>query len=1155
MPNSAISDLFRMQERFMRSVNIERDFADPKALSGYILTPQTQLYTERLLSGLRNDSGQRAWRITGDYGSGKSSFALLFSHLLAGRKAQLPLHLRQVVDFRRLGISQPLLIPILVTGSLEPLSTALLRAIKRDLTVFAGLRRNSRVFEQIENSLADAEKARLSDSIVTDIIQEACSHIIDSGKGSGLLILLDELGKFLEYGALHPERQDVFLLQTLAEIASRSLKKPIFVVGLLHQGFNAYAEHLSVPAQKEWEKVAARFDELIFNQTLEHTTLLIADALNIRADCLTKSIVDRSRHDMAALVKLGWYGAGGHRSTLAEIAQRLYPLHPSTVPALLRLFTRFGQNERSLFSFLLSNEPFGLQAFADRAIGPDNFYRLYHLYDFARYSFGSRFGKESFRTHWNHIDSMIESFASEHELDLQILKTVGLLNLLDSGTMLATEESLAASIGVDLDKVRISLRRLTHKATLYYRGVAGGFCLWPHTSVNVEKLYQEAVRTIDHSAGRVADGINRYLEIRPIVARRHYINTGSLRHFEVRYCPVAEIDGHLRFEKDSADGLVLVILCETEEERQIAVRAVRSKDIPRNPRVVSVIPQPLNVLRGLLLELQRWQWVQANTPELVNDTFAAEEVSRQLATAADSLERRVKSLLDLQQFGGDARPAFFRSGKDIQLSTGRRLLSYLSKICEEVYPDSPRIANELVNRRTLSSAAAAARMRLLEGIFEGSGKRYLGMDETKKPPEMSLYLSVLKSTHLHRETSKGWTLSIPPENEDCGRIRPAMLRIQAILDQAEGKRVVLSDIFSHLRRPPLGIRDGLIPIVFSVFAVVNEQHLAFYDSGIFMRRMAGLDVMRFVKNPEMFEVQFCRMSGIKASVFERLLRVLELSPTRDGAIDILDIVRPLCVFVAQLPNFTQRTQQLAPHALAVRDVLLAAREPSTLLFVDLPGACGFREFGDGRRSSKEIDKFVAALKEAIDELRGAFPRLRERIKKDLFQSMGLPRAEADFRSALSTRAERLSLSATDPRLRAFCNRLADTHLATPEWLESIGSTICSIPPNRWSDSDCDKFAQELSVMSNKFRHVESIVFAGGLPKVPGQALRLAITESSGAEADRVLFIRNEDEETITEIEERIAFVLEGTAEHGIAAATRALWKLLAGGGNDANRTN
>ena len=85
-----ISDLFRVQERFRRSAHLEKDFADPKALKGYILTPQATTYLEQLAGGLDDNSGQRAWRITGDYGSGKSSFALLLAHLFGAQRAHLP---------------------------------------------------------------------------------------------------------------------------------------------------------------------------------------------------------------------------------------------------------------------------------------------------------------------------------------------------------------------------------------------------------------------------------------------------------------------------------------------------------------------------------------------------------------------------------------------------------------------------------------------------------------------------------------------------------------------------------------------------------------------------------------------------------------------------------------------------------------------------------------------------------------------------------------------------------------------------------------------------------------------------------------------------------------------------------------------------------
>ena len=61
-----------------------------------------------------------------------------------------------------------------------------------------------------------------SDDIVLSLLDDAITHIVSSAKGNGLLIILDEMGKFLEFAALHPDRQDVYFLQRLAERASRS---------------------------------------------------------------------------------------------------------------------------------------------------------------------------------------------------------------------------------------------------------------------------------------------------------------------------------------------------------------------------------------------------------------------------------------------------------------------------------------------------------------------------------------------------------------------------------------------------------------------------------------------------------------------------------------------------------------------------------------------------------------------------------------------------------------------------------------------------------------------------------------------------------------------------------------------------------------------
>lgn len=72
-------------------------------------------------------------------------------------------------------------------------------------------------------------------------------------KQQGVLLILDELGKALEYAARHPG-EDIYLLQELAEIASRSDDQPFLLIGVLHQAFEQYGEHLDLAARKEWAK-------------------------------------------------------------------------------------------------------------------------------------------------------------------------------------------------------------------------------------------------------------------------------------------------------------------------------------------------------------------------------------------------------------------------------------------------------------------------------------------------------------------------------------------------------------------------------------------------------------------------------------------------------------------------------------------------------------------------------------------------------------------------------------------------------------------------------------------------------------------------------------------------------------------------------------
>lgn len=1145
MGERRIVDVFNIKSRFLRSVQLERDFQDSAALSGYVRTDFVQECCERISDGLRPESGRRAWRVTGDYGSGKSSFALLVANALAGRDNKQAPQIVRAFDFNKLGVARPVYLPVLVTCSRKPLATSILTALHAALASVYKRGAKSNPAAPIEHLLT--AKTEPSDAQVVDAILDVNSQVIADGKGHGLLIIVDELGKFLEFAALNSHQQDVFLLQRLAEAASRSGNEPLFVLCLLHQGFNAYADQLNQSAQREWEKVAGRFEEIVFNQPVEQVGHLIAAALNVQVDYVPKAQQTALRRSMQQAVELGWFGAA-QSQPLVDLAARLYPLHPTLLPVLIRVFKRFGQNERSLFSFLLSNEPFGLQAFSEQRLQNAEPYRLSNLFDYVRVNFGHKLTVASFRSHWSLIESVVESYTTEEPLHVHLLKTVGLLNLLNED-LLATEETIVCAVAGDDQsqqrQVRYALEKLQRvKRVLYDRGRGRGLCLWPHTSVDLERAFDDARRAVQ-TPQRVASIIKNHLESRPVVARRHYITTGNLRHFEVRYCSIGELPGLVTAQDDEADGVIVVPLCETGPERNVALEFAKQQEVAARLNWLVAVPQPLSHLTGLVQEVQRWDWVASNTPELNGDKFGREEVSRQRQAARSQLERRIQAQVGFKQFGERTSLTWFHLGKPFEVKDARHLLSELSRICELTFEHAPRIHNELVNRRSLSSAAAAARMRLVFSMFTHGKSALLGMDPAKKPPEMSMYLSVLLNTGIHQEHEGAWRIGEPHGNRDkkCN-VLPSLRRIRDAVKDKPDVRVKISDLFAELRRPPFGVRDGMIPLLLTAFSIAHEQDVAFYKDGSFLREMTGEHMLVLTKQPERFEIQYCKIEGVRAELFDKLLSVLEVKPTGERRTELLDVVKPLCVFVAQLPAYVHNTKKLSATALAVRDAVLAAREPSKLLFNELPKACGFEPFPANTAASKELLGFIRGLKAALDELRAAFPELQQHLRKLLREAFDLPGSFQQFRSALARRAEQVVLGVSEPKLRAFCLRLMDDNLPESEWLESVGSFLALKPPAKWHDAENDLFGQELASLVTRFHRVESIVFVDGKASNTGIGIRLAITQANGTEHEQVIHVAADEENRLRELQAEFDALLTKDKRLGLAAASRAIWSKL-----------
>ena len=85
-----IKTLLQPCQRFARSIHLERDFRDSTALNQYVVTDRVGQLFRRFGSAFAIGSTERAWRITGDYGTGKSCFALALARICDPKSQSIP---------------------------------------------------------------------------------------------------------------------------------------------------------------------------------------------------------------------------------------------------------------------------------------------------------------------------------------------------------------------------------------------------------------------------------------------------------------------------------------------------------------------------------------------------------------------------------------------------------------------------------------------------------------------------------------------------------------------------------------------------------------------------------------------------------------------------------------------------------------------------------------------------------------------------------------------------------------------------------------------------------------------------------------------------------------------------------------------------------
>ena len=1132
-----LKDFFKVRGRFCRSVNIVADAEDPDALVGYVVTPLTRAVLRRIGEGLRPGSRARAWSITGPYGTGKSACALFLSKALGHSHNEDARQMLRVADpdlydevcEQIPGLSRGGFFMTLLVGSREPIAPAILCSLSSALRSYTPT--SPEASDLVDSFDCLYRRSSQGDQVsvreFSEAIERAASLVraLDS-RVLGLIVVIDELGKLLEHATLNPARSDVFFLQALAELAARSGDNPIGVLAILHQSFEHYAARLGFLQQQEWSKVQGRFEDIPFMEAPGQLLRLIGEV--IQPSPGLDGLAEMVGAEAAQAVEMGLAPPELGRGEAVRLLERCAPLHPTVALVLGRLFrSRLAQNERSLFTFLTSGEPHGLQDYLAREIwtaaGQKSFYRLDELYDYVVAALGSSLYIQTQGKRWAEVADTLERLPTDATaLDARLVKAIGMLGLLgDQRRLKASKRILVYALsdngGVSDADVDQAIERLVSWKICVYRRHNDTYALWQGSDIDLDEQFRKGLASLDRSAS-LAEMLETHAYLRPYVAKRHLHETGTLRYFVPWVVDATDLDEALSRSIEPADGAIVFVLgngdVAANVEIEEVVRASRRLDAGRSNRLIFAIPTDTAGLRAALEELRAWEWVRRNTEKLPGDSIALEELNGRVLNA----QGRVHELCSryFERSSSFQTSHWVWAGEQLHFDRPGELSTAISRICDQVYHRAPRIHNELINRRTLSSAAAAARRTLVERMLTESAAPRLGI--IGFPPELSMYRSVLETTGLHRQAGDHWEFGPDPEHDPCN-IKPLWQAIDEFLSTTEMGKRSISELFDILRRPPYGVKDGLLPIFLAAAILHWDQEVALYETGSFLPRINIAAFERLMKEPEKFAIQRYRLSGVRSYLFEQYAALSPSASAFTSRATLVGAVRPLIDAVKQLPAYTTSTKTLSAESMAVRDVITRAKEPHRLLFVDLPRALGMDpELTSSDRAVAE--SFAKKLRAVLAELAKAYDLMLERARTELCNALRLPLAAEAARREIAGRAAALRDRVSDLRLKAFVTRLGDRDADDREWLEAVLSCVASKPPRQWTDHDVARFGISLVDIAGQFLRVEEILaesgWVAGLPN--GQRLvRVSVTVESGEERRAMVPVASEDEETLDDI--------------------------------------
>ncbi|WP_367330718.1 hypothetical protein [Sphingobacterium multivorum] len=971
---------------FSPSVNIIRD--KDREIS-YVRTINGQLTFEQIVQSAQ--SSIRSFSIIGAYGTGKSTFLWALERAVLHGGAYF-----DHFDYFIKGYSQYKILDLV--GEFISLQEAFSKELKCEV---------DQVF---------------------DALQKQASKLKD--KQIGLIIRIDEFGKFLEYAAKNNPEKDFYFLQQLTEYINND-KGNVILITTQHQDFSGYALSLSESQRNEWIKVKGRFKEIGFNVPAEQLLLIAAD----RLDLVKKGKVPAK--DVSSLLDIVREAKAFPLTDYFDekVAKKLYPLELLAGSVMTLALQRYGQNDRSLFTFLDSEDYKGIKQFI---VGDSKapFYNLVEVFDYLLYHYYSIITAQrnpDFRL-WKLMQDSIqraEGLFQDDELihAIACVKVIGLLQLFSRKSMEIDESFVTRYLILTQGcNVKTALHKLQNFGIVRFRIKENRYILFEGTDVDIEEAIEEA--RLELSVEHNIRSLNKFFTFPTLLAKKHFLETGTPRYFQFRLSeePISDIP------KGDIDGMINLVFpsISTEESIQLVSSQQVEAILYIYYKNTADIVDQINYLRS----------IEAARKKYEGDRIAVKEFNALFNYGSHQLRQSVMD--NLQSMDSETIAVYFNGVKiNDQLSNWKEFNTFLSQVATEIYPHSPVYKNEMVNKNKLSSQISSARSKLLGNIIDQERIEDVGYEKHLFPPDKTIYLSLLKQNGFHQQMGGEWQLT-DPTSTSFQAIWQAFLNF---LESSKQAKRTLQDFVDEVSVRPFKIKKGLLDFLLPLFLLTKRDSYALYYEGTrFIPQLTGDTIELIIRKPEQYSVKAFHVEGVRLEVFNYYRDLLsQAASTELSKKGFIDTIVPFLTFYKDLPAYAKQTKTITKDSQRLRDAITKATDPEKSFFEDFPQALGY-SFIELNDSTDKLEVYFEELRRSIKEIQTSYDALLERfenyIRKDL---LGLKDGVTfeEWRTQLQNRFAKAKKDLLPPQMKTFLMRLNSPLEDKNAWLNSIAQAINS----------------------------------------------------------------------------------------------------------------